>query len=542
MSDQTCPFCNSLDLERFGHRRHGIQSVKAFRCIDCGETFTTPIDQENSSVKETEEQTAFNVAKTEEIIDHLKKNYTLTEKEEGKLSVKGKIVVTSIVWGCEYDKNFFKTLRVYCEKNDAGLVIIPIVYQHYTLLTKLNDFKIAETELKPFIVYNNFDFGEHVRIMGAFRLNAALENPLSGLESLTKGKSLVFGHPQVALKTVPTHSLPEAPILSTTGALTHPNYSDTKQGYKASFNHQLSAVIVEQDEDDFFIRHLHFDGEKLYDLDHVYFPDHSKKSSVPCKALVTGDEHVSMIDESIVEATYTNEDSIVKVLEPSYIVRHDVLDCYSISHHHRKNLFIQFAKHHSTAGNIKKELELTLNFIKNTTPENSVSLIVSSNHNDHLFRWLNECDPKQDMENAVLYHQLMYLMLSNTQMTTQGADFPDPFELYAKLVHKIDPRKIHFINRRVPFKIGDIELSSHGDIGQNGSRGTVKQFSRFEEKYIIGHSHSPAIEKGAYQVGLSARKNLEYNIGASSWAHCHCVIYPNNTRQLLFIRNGKWRC
>lgn len=537
-----CPDCNSMRLNSFGYRRHGSTPMKKFQCIDCRIVFYEPLESPSEPLANEPTESNDVELKQEQIISHIRDNYTLSEAQVQSLESEQKIVVTSVVWGCEVNHDFLETLKIYCSANNAVLVIIPIVYQHYTQMTPLTDFANEETALKPFLVYNNFHFGNNVKVMGAFRLNAALENPLSGLDSLCKGNSLVFGHPQVALKTVATHSLDHAPILTTTGCLTEPNYSDTKQGYKASFNHKYAAVVIEKSDEDFFIRHLHFDDEKVYDIDRVYTKNGHSRYNDQCLALVTGDEHVFAIDNSVVLATYLNNNSITKTLRPKFIFRHDVLDCYSISHHHRKNLFVQFAKHHSPAGNLENELEETLSFVTYTTPKDSKTVIVSSNHNDHLLRWLNECDPKQDHENAILYHHLMYLMLENTEFVPEhGTRYPDPFQLYAEKIYKIDEEKIQFLDRNETFKIGGIELSSHGDIGKNGSRGSARQFAQFEEKYVIGHSHSPAIEKGAYQVGLSARKNLEYNQGASSWSHCHCIVYPNGSRQLLFIRNGKWK-
>lgn len=86
-----------------------------------------------------------------------------------------------------------------------------------------------------------------------------------------------------------------------------------------------------------------------------------------------------------------------------------------------------------------------------------------------------------------------------------------------------------------------IEVGSHGHVGPNGSRGSVKSQARIGMKSVIGHSHSPGIRDGAYQVGTSSRLNLEYVRGPSSWLHTHCVIYANGKRTLINIINGEWR-
>ena len=51
---------------------------------------------------------------------------------------------------------------------------------------------------------------------------------------------------------------------------------------------------------------------------------------------------------------------------------------------------------------------------------------------------------------------------------------------------------------------------------------------------IIGHSHTPGINKGVYQVGHST-DGMNYAKGHSGWMNTHCVIYPNGKRSLIHI-------
>ena len=60
-------------------------------------------------------------------------------------------------------------------------------------------------------------------------------------------------------------------------------------------------------------------------------------------------------------------------------------------------------------------------------------------------------------------------------------------------------------------------------------------------KNVTGHVHSPCIDKGNYTVGTSSRFDLSYVSGLSAWDHTHCLIQPNGKRQMIFIRNGKYR-
>jgi hypothetical protein len=197
---------------------------------------------------------------------------------------------------------------------------------------------------------------------------------------------------------------------------------------------------------------------------------------------------------------------------------------------------LKYDKFATSNDSIQDELDLTLNYLEETTPKGTKNIIVPSNHIDHLTRWLNECDPKIDMENAKIYHRIMFSMLDEID---EGRGIKNPFELYAS--HCDISCDMKFLTRSESFKIHGIEVAVHGDKGVNGSRGSRKQYAGIPSKVIIGHSHSPGISQGCYQVGTSSELNLEYNDGPSSWLNTHCLIYRNGKRQLVNIINGEWR-
>lgn len=509
-----CPQCNSNSVRSKGYRKHGKQGVVAYSCSTCETTFSIPYEKNQTQLGDTD-----SYIKPPEYIEDLRKNT--------------RFVITSATAGCSVNVPFLNALQKYLEVNEGKLLVLPV---------KSVKGRGFDPILQQQLIYNNFSVVDNLNILGALQLSATLEHPLAGLDPISRGSTLIIGHPQVALKTMPVQNRVYPPIITTTGSITENDYTVTKQGYKANFNHSFSAVLVEIDgRKNIFLRHLNFDGQGFYDLGDYYTADgvdYNSPTNSAVDALVTGDEHVMFASKTVAEATYINSDSIVKTLRPKVIVRHDVLDSYSISHHHRGNVFTQYAKWQSGFHSLERELEEVISFLNSTTPDYSETRIVASNHNDHLLRWLREVDPKQEPWNAKLYHQLMYMMLERTEMTFEGAKYPDPFELYAM------PRlnnNVHFIGRGENLIMHDIQMSAHGDVGTNGARGSRKQFSILPEKYIIGHSHSPGIEKGTYQVGTSSNLKLEYNVGASSWHHCHCVVYKNGKRQLIFIVNGKWR-
>jgi hypothetical protein len=253
---------------------------------------------------------------------------------------------------------------------------------------------------------------------------------------------------------------------------------------------------------------------------------------------VTGDEHVLYHDPEVRAATYTNKDSIAKVLRPKVVVRHDPFDGYSISHWHRKKVVTRFVKHREKLDHVEGELEATCKYIDDTTPNGALNVIVASNHNEHLMRWLEESEWRIEPWNAKIYHWFWYHMLEEAVFTTHGAETFDPFAFWAAKNLKW-PTK--FLRRDETFVAKGVELGIHGDLGPNGSRGSAVSLNKIGIRSMIGHSHSPCIEKGCFQVGTSTVLRLEYNPGPSSWLNTHGIVYPNGKRQLINVIEGEWR-
>lgn len=506
-----CTNCGSSNLRKNGTRSLSSGEInQRYICNDC---------KTNFSIKTLE-----SIEPTKRFVPDL--------VLEGK-----KFVITSVQNNAEVNHNFLDALTNYCDKNKAKLLIIPTYYQRNLYSDDMIEWDVPE----EYLIDKKFSLNNKINVMASMGLLATADNPLGGLDPLSKGHSLIVGHSQIQMRSLPVQRNEPPCIMHTTGTVSYPKYQNSKAGEKAEFNHSFAALVIEFSSDgSYFIRILNCDDQNgFYDVD-GYYKDYEFTAIDGVEAVIMGDEHVYVQSNEVVNATYFNKDSIVKALKPKYIVRHDVLDCFTVSHHHRKDVFLQYSKYINDKNRIEDELEKTLKFIIETTPKDSQTLIVSSNHHDHLKRWLNEADPKTEPWNAKIFHELTWLMLKDIE-EHDGIHVPDAFALWVN--KNIDPiiDRISFVGRNSSFKIHDIEISNHGDIGANGSRGSISQYSKFNEKVVIAHSHTPGINKGAYQVGTSTPKTLEYTNGPSSWMNTHCVIYNNGKRQLISIINGKWK-
>jgi hypothetical protein len=151
-------------------------------------------------------------------------------------------------------------------------------------------------------------------------------------------------------------------------------------------------------------------------------------------------------------------------------------------------------------------------------------------------RWIRESDWRDDPENAEVYLETALAMVRSTKMSDGGTEHIDPFNYWVKKLG-LDAELLRGDESKM---IADIEVGMHGHEGPNGARGNIKSFSRIGVKSMVGHSHTPGICEGCYQVGTSTRLRLEYNSGPSSWMNTHGVIYANGKRTLINIINGKW--
>jgi hypothetical protein len=451
-------------------------------------------------------------------------------------------VITAAQNNTEINEGFLKTLELYCGENKAALIVRPIRYRNpVNVLTPENGYPEGmwwDERLDNYLTDEPFEFASWVA--PDIRIPATSGNPLSGLDARSGEKHAVYAATQLMMRTIPTPQAKLPKILYSTGAVTLANYSTTKSGNLAEFHHNNSAVVVEvcSKTGKTFMRALSWDGKGIADLTEYYHASGKVDKNQRWEALIPGDEHAAFIDPTVVEATYTGRNSMAKKGRPHVIVRHDLLDAYSVSHHHLGDNITMTNKANSGWGNLEEELNSTIDFLNKTTPKGALNLIVASNHNDHLTQWLAKGEKAVTPENALLYHQLMVGILESAEKTTTGVKFVNPFEAYSAGKIKV---QAEFLGSDDGYLIKDIDVSMHGHRGPNGSRGSARNLANIGVRSVIGHSHSPNIFRGVHQVGTSSRLNLEYASGPSSWLHCHCVIHSNGKRQLVPIIDGDWR-
>jgi len=437
---------------------------------------------------------------------------------------------------------FWAALQRMARHRRAEILVIPIRYKnptsHWTA-SQANADTWAD-EVTPYLWNVRRAMNENLTLLADIKTQPTASDPVTGFDAISGASSAILGHTKIQLKCISTPSNRMAKIVTTTGAVTVPNYTDSSKGKKGEFHHSLAAVVVEIQGRRFHLRHLNFDKRtgSFTDLDTRYSADKVERAPRPL-ALVMGDTHVDFVSAAVERATF-GKGGLVPSLKPRHLVWHDVLDSYAVNVHHRGNPFNAIAKHVSGRSSIEDEVRRACRFVRDRTTGDTVSVVVPSNHDDMLRRWIINSDWKAEPVNAQFYLSAALEMVRGVRMTSAGTSYPSPFPMvFPSMVESMEG--IRLLTEDESFKIANIELGMHGDRGPNGSRGSLRNLRRIGIRSIIGHSHTPGIDEGSIQVGTSTELRLEYNGGPSSWMNAHCLIHDDGKRQLVFIIDGELR-
>lgn len=451
-----------------------------------------------------------------------------------------RFIITSALNDVPVMPEFWRALELYAKQHEAMIIVAPARYLNPTTRKQddRDDYQWP-AEVQPYLTDDMIELHEHLVFMAQARIPATSTDPLRGKQDLSKGRSAIFAHAQIAMEMVPTPQNSHPKVLWTTGSVSESLYSDTDRGIRARFHHSHAAMVVELDGPRFHARSLNWDGDGFYDVAGGECRYYTEKGSHKdrAEALCPGDEHAKFADPDCEKATYHGDDSICSAARPKKVVRNDIFDGYSISHHHDKNPVTRIAKARNGDDLVEAELILTRDYIDRTTPKDAENIVVPSNHHDHLLQWMKRHSPGSDPRNADILIDLWHALKGTIKLTEEGTVCGDPLALW------MGPRlksQTTFLEQNESHQIAGIEVGFHGDKGINGARGTIAQYSRLGVRTVIGHSHSPGIKKGAYQTGTMTGR-LEYQSGPGTHAQCHVLIYPNGKRQHIFVIKGHWR-
>lgn len=423
-------------------------------------------------------------------------------------------------------KGFYKNVEAYAKKHNAEIHIILGRYKNPTSVFDDHNEESWVDEVVKYMDANRHNIHKYVTIMGDIKIQPTAVNPMSGMQGLSGVDSCIFGAPKVQMETIPVLQGMIPKMMLTTGAITKPNYTDSKSGKLGEFHHVLGFCVVEiKDDETFFIRQVTAD-HKTGSFSDLYYRVESGVvfKNDKCAAIVMGDLHLGEHDEKVLDTTIN---VLLKKLKPDNLVLHDIFNGHSISHHEAKNPFKLYEREIDGSNSLKKEVDYMLNWLDKVKGFNVT--IVRSNHDDFIDRWLIGTDWKKNIKNAKEYMEYSHAILSGNA----------PKGIVPYIINQRYPN-IKTLDRTSAFRIKNWELGQHGDVGSNGSRGSLLQFRRLNTKCVVGHYHGPGRKDGALAVGTSTKLRVGYNNGPSSWLHSHVIIHNDGKAQHVNFINGEF--
>ena len=180
-----------------------------------------------------------------------------------------RFIVTCAQNATPVHKGFFASLLQAAKHLDAELIVIPIRYKNPTSRWSASQANAEQwaAEVQPYLCNTRIRLSKNLVVLGDVKTQPTASSPLTGFEAITHGESAILGHTKLQLKTVPTpqNALPK--VLTTTGAVTVHNYTDSKAGKLGEFHHTLGATLVELEGGRFHLRQLNADKDgSFYDL------------------------------------------------------------------------------------------------------------------------------------------------------------------------------------------------------------------------------------------------------------------------------------
>jgi len=428
---------------------------------------------------------------------------------------------------------FFANLEAYAEHLDAAIHVIAGRYKNPTSVFTDVEEDYWVDEVLPYLDANRHDIHKYLSVMSDVKIQPTATNPMSGLQGMSGINSCIFGSPKVQLEMIPVLEGNKPKMMLTTGSCTLVNYTDSKAGKKGEFHHTLGFAIVEiKDKDTFFVRQVtaHHKNGSFSDLFfNVNAGEVTRLKSIA--GIVFGDLHAGHHDQKLINKTH----DLLQKLVPETVVLHDVFDGGSINPHEAKDPFLQYGKEVQGTNSVEKEIKDMMKLLKGFEKYKNV-VVDRSNHDDFLDRWLKNEDWKRQStsKNSMVYMEYSAILLK------QYGDSPYNVKgVIPALINKEYPAFVT-LSRNQSYKIGDWEVGQHGDVGSNGSRGSLLQFSKLNTKIIVGHYHSPGRKDGALSVGTSTHMRVGYNIGPSSWLQTHVIIHKDGKAQHIHYINGEF--
>lgn len=411
-----------------------------------------------------------------------------------------------------------------------------------------------DPRIVPYASDTRLELAPGLVFCGEMNILPTAVRPLSSLESYTGRKSSIVPHVKIAMESVVSTNSEPPKFMYTTGTVTFKNYIQKKAGQKAEFHHCYGALLVEvTSKGDWYVRQLNADRKgRIYDLgdrnDGVILFNSKEKPLFKqrVEAINWGDIHVSeaLYDNDVIELNW-GTGGMLDVLKPKYQFGHDTFSFLSRNHHDEKDAHRNFEKFINGEDNVATELQKTGQFIVQRMLRDWTKIvIVDSNHDRALKKWLNVANYKTDPLNRMCF---LRLELRQSEAIAVKDEHFHLLEYALEHYGAVDPTVVKFLREDEGFVIcrdasGGIQCGNHGHLGANGAKPAPLQFAKMGRRQNTGHTHSACIIDGLFVSGVTGKpKRFKYRKGPSSWSQSDIVTYLNGKRTIVTKWANKYR-
>jgi len=447
-------------------------------------------------------------------------------------STKSIFVVTTAVADSKAHVGFLEALDAYSKQHNAQIVIMPCESVTNSFENKTAIFDPVFKDPSYLFVQNNSPLNDNITLC-SIQVSAKQLKPITGLQRLgNREGSYVFASPKQFLEYIPSGNSREKNFaIMTPGACTVPSYyTETfvskRLSYIAEHDHTIGAVIIEViDDKKFDFRQIQAaeDGSFI-DMGVEYRPDGSTQEVEV--NIVLGDLHAASVDQDAMGyflGTFRQFKGRINA-----IFLHDTFDGLSVNRH-IQDITEKFYRNQTRKSSLEEEFKETYSVVSqfDNAFDPKEIVIVKSNHDEFVDRYIKAGKYVEDVENH-------YTAVCLAKAYLEGFD-----PIYYGMASMAGEVPLHwnFLSRDSSYVIGGVELGAHGDIGLNGAKSSLSSMEKVFGNCVVAHTHSAAIQRGAFRVGTLSKLDLGYNRVPSSWTQTCAMVYENGQRQLInYIR------
>jgi|CXWL01.1.fsa_nt_gi hypothetical protein len=446
---------------------------------------------------------------------------------------------------------FWANLQAYAAARDAEIFVGGFTYQKGLFEDHSVRAGVYADAIVPLLRPAEIRLAPRLLWCGQANVLPTAANPLAGWETHGGESDIVLPHAKIALTSAPTRPGCAGKIAFSTGVVTRPNYVRRNAGMKAEWHHTIGFAIAEIGADGWhYVRTVSAEGDGSFnDLD-WRAENGVATHSHAVEAIVWGDIHHEKIEPAMSRIgwgidpdglpTEVLGEAMVDALRPAHQVFHDLIDFAPRNHHNRADPVFLTSRHAARAESVEAEIAAAGRWLAAASRPFARTVVVNSNHDEALLKWLRSPDGRMDPANADYWHRLNGRW--HTAARAGAADW-HPFE--RELRAAAPGLKFKFVRMGESHIIGAgaaaIECGLHGHIGPRGARGSLAAFARVAPRVCVGHVHAPGIREGAWAAGVNSRLALGYNHGPGDWAWADIVIQKSGKRQLVIKTKDGWR-